>query len=383
MPIWHQLRAAANRWNEDDASMMAAAVAYYVALSFLPTMLLFASGLGLFLGWTDSGHEAHDYLIQMVHERTDASLADSIQRALEDIEQLAVYGGPLGAVSLFLASLAIFAQLDKAFDRIYRVTHPSHANIIYAALGILKHRLRAFAMLFGLGCAVIGIFCAGIGFTWFQNHATSALPGMAHVWTLAEATVEVMLNSCVFAAIYRFVPRISVRWRHAFAGGLLAALVWEFGRQVLGTCFIGQRYTSAYGLIGALTGIMLWGYCGIAVLLAGAEYTQVLAERAFKPVHSVAAASRFPWLRAFDIVFACCLLYLASFFVLRSARCETVPDLSGQNQPLRAVIFSRNPQLQDAALALYRPLIAMLPPDRSYPSGQTVQSLALDENLPL
>ena len=57
-----RVTTAIQRWKQDDAATMAAAVAYYLALSLLPTLVLLASGLGLFLKWTDTGHEAHDYL---------------------------------------------------------------------------------------------------------------------------------------------------------------------------------------------------------------------------------------------------------------------------------------------------------------------------------
>ena len=48
------LRDAAIRWSEDDAGSLAASVAYYLALSLFPMLLLLISGLSLFLQLT--GH---------------------------------------------------------------------------------------------------------------------------------------------------------------------------------------------------------------------------------------------------------------------------------------------------------------------------------------
>ena len=140
---------------------MAAAVAYYISLSLLPTLLLLASGMGLFLKWTDSGHEARRYVISVVSEQANATVAESIDHILTDVEDLAIYSGPLGLATLLMASLAIFSQFDRAFDRIYRVESAQHANPIAMIGSQLSYRLRAFVMLVALGIAVIAIFISG------------------------------------------------------------------------------------------------------------------------------------------------------------------------------------------------------------------------------
>ena len=375
--------AAYRRWNEDHAGMMAAAIAYYLSLSLLPTLLLIASGFGFFLKWTDSGVEARSYLLRIVQEQANETLAESLHHMLLDVEQMAVYSGPLGIVTLLMASLAIFAQLDRAFDRIYRVPSQTHGNPLAMAGAVLTYRLRAFGMLVSLGFVVIAIFVAGLAFTWFHDHATTVAPRLLQLWWLMETLIECGLNSVVFALIYRWVPRVPVRWRHAFVGGVAAALLWEVGRQFLGSFFIGERYTSAYGMIGAMTGLMLWGYGGIAVLLAGAELSQVLAAES-NDVPLVVSRTKSPkpsfafrnatWFHAYDFIFAAIVIYFASFFVFQAFRCRTIPSQT-PNSAQQVVIFSKQPKIQDAACLIYSPLIRFMPAHRSFPSGEQVAEL--------
>ncbi len=47
--------AAYDRWSRDDGPVMAAAVAYYIALSFFPLLLVLISGLGLFFRFAHTG----------------------------------------------------------------------------------------------------------------------------------------------------------------------------------------------------------------------------------------------------------------------------------------------------------------------------------------
>ena len=56
---------------------------------------------------------------------------------------------------------------------------------------------------------------------------------------------------------------------------MLAAAIWEIGRQILASLLIGTRYAAAYGVLGSFIGLMLWCYYGVAVLLLGAEFIEV------------------------------------------------------------------------------------------------------------
>ncbi len=59
---------------------------------------------------------------------------------------------------------------------------------------------------------------------------------------------------------------------------LVAAVVWEAGRQLLGAVLIGVKYTTAYGAIGSFIAMLLWCYWGVSIIFFGAEYAQVLSE---------------------------------------------------------------------------------------------------------
>jgi membrane protein len=69
------------------------------------------------------------------------------------------------------------------------------------------------------------------------------------------------------------MPKVPIRWPEAARGGIAAAVVWEIGRQLLANFVIGGKY-SAYGVVGALLAIMLWGYYAATVIFLGAEYIQ-------------------------------------------------------------------------------------------------------------
>lgn len=66
VPLIPNLVKAYQRWQSDDGSLMAAAVAYYAALSFFPLLLVLISGLGFLLEFTQWGSNAHDQILTAV-----------------------------------------------------------------------------------------------------------------------------------------------------------------------------------------------------------------------------------------------------------------------------------------------------------------------------
>ena len=90
--------------------------------------------------------------------------------------------------------------------------------------------------------------------------------------------INVALNFCAFTLVYRFVPRVGIRWGEALRGATLAAILWEIGRQLLGIYLVRLGYPTAYGVIGSFIAIMLWAYYAMIVVFFGAEYTRVVRE---------------------------------------------------------------------------------------------------------
>ena len=359
------------RWNRDDAGLMSAAVAYYAVLSMFPLLLILTSGLGVFLRWTNAGQDAQHYILTAISEQLSPALADNVQVALEQVQQHASFSGPLGFITLLVAAMAMFAQFERAFDRIWNVSSSQQKTFLQTVLRVLTHRLRAFVMLVGVGVAILVVFFAGIALKAFHAFAHDSISGIVWLWWLIQTLLIISLNATVFGLLYKFLPKKSVRWIHAFRGGLFAALCWEFGQQILATFVIGQHYSNAYGLIGSLLAIMLWAYYSFGVIFLGAEYAQLLGEefqRGKKAPRTTGDIPRSdednPPLSG-EATVACVLLYVAVFLTMRHFGTHDVPAYRAD---ARVVVFSRNPDGQQWCNTLFAPLIATFPGKFHYPN---------------
>jgi len=277
--LFPNLRDAAIRWNEDDASSLAAAVAYYLALSLFPMLLLLTSAFGLLLEFTEIGQGAQEQLLVTVAKHGSPVIEEQVAQVLNQLKSQSLVGGPFGVLAAILAAIAVFAQLDRGFDRIWRIQTVRGQTLKTTVLGVLRHRLLAFSMLVGLGGMLIALFVAGMVFAQVRTFAGSTVPSLSIVFNWMQLAFVVLANAALFTMVYKWLPKKPVEWNEALRGGLLVAVIWELGRVILGFFLIGMRYTSAYGVIGSFIAILLWCYYGMSIFFFGAEYVQVLQRK--------------------------------------------------------------------------------------------------------
>ena len=273
------LSDAFTRWSVDGGPLLSAGVAYYIALSLFPVLLVLIAGIGFFFAGTDMGQAAEANLLKAVSEQLSPALSEQVAKVFDEASNKATIGGPVGLITLLIAGLAMFSQFDHAFDRIWNSETKSDGGLWHSVLKSLRTRLKAFMMLLALGALVVVVFVAGVVLSTVEEESSKLLPWSAQLGWLLELGVTFMLNALAFTLIYRWIPKVEVHWRHALAGGLFAAVAWEIGRQLLGYFVIGQRYVSAYGLVGSFLAIMLWAYYAVSVLFFAAEFVQALRAR--------------------------------------------------------------------------------------------------------
>ncbi len=297
--LFPNIRDAAIRWSEDDAGSMAASVSYYLALSLFPMVLLLISGLGLFLKFTRVGQDAHEKLFDLVGQQASPAVEETFKQVVHQLENHSVVSGPMGLMAAILTAIGVFAQVDRGFDRVWRIHRDKAKNLTHSVANVIHHRMSAFMMFMSLGGMIAGLFVVGMIFSQVRSSLSgTSIPYFVHIIALIDFSFIIGANTLLFAMVYKFLPKRKVPWKFAFRGGLLTAFVWELGRYILGAFFIGMRYTSAYGAIGSFIALLLWCYYGMAILFFGAEYVQVLQrreeDRSKPPVKSAASMDNQP-----------------------------------------------------------------------------------------
>jgi membrane protein len=249
-------------------------MAYYGAFSLFPLCLVLIAGLGLFTRYSSQGQSAREQLLGVAAQNVSPWVAEQLDLILSGVQTNATVGGPIGLIVLVVAALGIFSQLERIFDRIWAVKDDKPKGILASVKEALFERLIAFLMLLGTGGFIIVIFVANLALNGVRTHL-AAYADLGAVWPLLQSALSIFFYAMLFTTLYKTLPKVPVGWKHALAGGLTVAVVWQFGQQVLSAFVIGEKY-SAYGVVGSFIALMVWMYYASVIVFFGAEVVQTL-----------------------------------------------------------------------------------------------------------
>jgi membrane protein len=267
------LKEAAKDWNDDNASRLAAALAYYTLLSIAPLLVVSVAVAGLAFGQ----EAARGEIAREIGSIVGAEAARAIQTVLSHAQapSAGIWSTAIGLVVLLLGASGVFNELASALNTIFDVTSKPGQG----ALGFLRHRFMAFAMVLAVAFLLLVSLILSAGLSAAGHFFASYLPGGELVWQLANFAIGLAVSTALFASIFKIVPDVDVAWRDVWVGGLVTALLFSIGKLLLGLYIGKSAATSSYGAAGSFVALVIWVYYSTQVFFFGAEFTQVYARR--------------------------------------------------------------------------------------------------------
>ena len=257
-----------SRFLGDDLFQAAGALSYTTVFALVPlSMVVFGvlSAFPVFDRWSD---QLSDYIFSNFVPSSARAVETYLRQFSSNVGQLTA----AGIVALVVSLLITLNSVETTFNRIWRVptARPKLA------------RFLVYWTVFTLG-AIVAATSLALSTRFFAMAIFATQPGQLLESLLVRVT-PFMIEVVAFAAVYKVVPHRTVVWRHAFAGAILAALVFEAGKYWLGV-FIGgfSSYGKVYGTLAFLPIFLVWIYLGWTAILLGASFAASLSAFRYQP----------------------------------------------------------------------------------------------------
>jgi membrane protein len=270
-----QLKLTAEEWLDDKAPQLGAALAFYTVLSLAPLVLILLAIIGVIFRHDPAG--AWTKLIEQMSYFLDKSAIQVVQ----DIARTASTPGKstlatiIGiALALFGAS-GVFGQLQDALNTIWGVKAKPGLGI----WGFLRTRFLSFAMVAGACFLLLVSLAIEALLKGLSNYIQAALPGGLTIAVTIYLIFDFAVITTLFAMIFKILPDVKTRWRDMWVGAVMTAVFFVIGKWALGLYLGSGTAASAYGAASSLVTLLLWAYYSSQILLFGAEFTQVYANR--------------------------------------------------------------------------------------------------------
>ncbi len=269
---WGLIKQVATSWLDDYVPSMGAALAYYTIFSLAPLLLIVVSVAGLVFGEGAARGEIQAQLQELMGERGAGAIQDLLASVRDPAEGLTATA--VGVVLLLVGATTVFAELQDALDRIWRVPGRLRKS---GWLSLVRARLMAFGMILAVGFLLIVSLLTSAMLAAVGRHLDPVLGGWQAMVGLGNAVGSFLLVAFMFGLIYKVMPRQRVLVADVWLGALLAALLFTGGKFFIGAYIGRSNIASGFGAAGSLVVVLLWVYFSAQILLMGAEFTCVYA----------------------------------------------------------------------------------------------------------
>ncbi|KPV52763.1 hypothetical protein SE17_13565, partial [Kouleothrix aurantiaca] len=243
------LKEAFSEFLEDEAGQLGAALAYYAMFSLFPLLLLLVAALGFVLRYWDNAIDVQQQILGAVSRNFSPQLSETLSGILTGVKSQAGGATIVGLITLLMGASGVFQQLDVSFNKIWKVPQPTTPlTMVQTIVKTIRTRLFSFGMVLAVGfLLLVSMALTGISQALLQGF--SDLPLLGSVAGVALGLLlSVVLNTLVFALLFKYPPDTVVQWRDVWLGAALTAVIWELAKYIL-AWYIGrsaQSY-SAYG----------------------------------------------------------------------------------------------------------------------------------------
>lgn len=247
----------------DRGTHLAAMVAYFALLSFVPLIFLALALLGL----THRADESSFFVDEL--QRAFPGSVDSIVKLVNHVQDNATALASIGGVGLLWSSLSLFSALESALNIVYDLPNRGFLRGKGIAAALMSSMI---AVLFT--SLVVGAF----GVSILRHSAPVVLHNTVVAYTLPIAAS--LLGVFVFVlAVYRWLPNTDVTWADALPGAILAAVALEVSFQAQGVFASHADINVALRTLGSTAILIVWLYVMANILVFGGEVNWWWRER--------------------------------------------------------------------------------------------------------
>lgn len=259
-------RQASSEWLADNASRLAAAVAFYTLVALAPVIVIAVALAAVVYGPDATGGR----LASEIRGVAGPEAARTIQQIVKGGYQprMGTIATLLGLATLAFGASSVFLELHEAMNTIWHVSVPRYRNNAATIIRLIGDRFYSFATVLSTGILLlVALLLNSLG------SAMRVLVSPAALFVTLWLVVAVL-----FAALYKIVPNTAVRWSDVAVGAVIASLVFVIGKQLLELYLAHASVGSTYSAAGTPIVVLLWVYYSAQLFFWGAEFTKVYAK---------------------------------------------------------------------------------------------------------
>jgi membrane protein len=264
-------------WKEDNASRLAAALAYYTIFSLAPLLAIVIAVTGLI--W--EADVARTQILSQVRDLLGPEGADFVANLISSKGSPAegIVALIIGIITLLFGALGVFNELHNSLNIIWNIKVEKSEGFLRSVKKLLMDRFLSFAMILVIGFLLLVSLVVTAGLSAAQETIGDAFPLSELLWQIVNLAISIGVITILFALMFKFLPDAEIAWQDAWIGAFVTSLLFSLGKAAIGIYLGNSAVASAFGAAGSLVLLLLWIFYSAQILFFGAEFTQVYANQ--------------------------------------------------------------------------------------------------------
>jgi membrane protein len=262
----------------DRGTHLAAMIAYFALLSFVPLLFLALALLGLV-----NQADENSFFVRELSKTFPSTSVDSILRAVRSIQENATTLGIVGGAFLLWSALSFFSVLESAFNIVYG--RPNR--------GFLHGKALATMMMVGSLVALFASLVVGsIGREVLKRYA--GFSGNSFSATVVAIVVSTLGVFVFLASAYYVLTNADLTFREVLPGAVTSAILLEGTFQLLPVYVDLSKHNPVLQTLSGPAVLLVWLYVMANVIVLGAEVNWWRGHRAYASDAAEPASARGP-----------------------------------------------------------------------------------------
>ncbi len=256
------------------AQWLAAAIAYFTMFAIAPLIIVVVEIAGAVLGHHRGVLDSMYGYLSHTAGKSAAAGIQSIVTATFNQKHAGTIAQIISWIVFVLAAVGLFASLQEALNTVWEV-EPKKQGL----MGTIRDRALSFGVVLGIAFLLLVSLAANAALTVASQALTHVFPFFPTLMKIADFVLSFAVITALFALLFEYLPECDVAWSEVWPGAAATSLLFVIGQFLLGWYLGRAGISSTYGAFGGLVVFLVWVNYSAQIMLLGAEFTRVYADR--------------------------------------------------------------------------------------------------------
>jgi membrane protein len=240
----------------DRGTHLAAMIAYYALLSFVPLLFLMLFPLQ-FIGQQNES----SFLIRQLAQAFPGSSVDDLVQIVNDLRGPASTLGLIGLLLLLWSALGLLSAIGSALNIIYEVPNRP----------FLQQKAQTLVLVLGAIVGLITLLTATTALSAFAKSYSNTVFGLVSVEGLLGVAFSSITMVAFLFVVYRYIPNTEVTSREVLPGVVFTTVTLQLGFFALPLYLDAIDTVASLKALGGIVVLLVWFFLMANILLLGAE----------------------------------------------------------------------------------------------------------------